>query len=81
MIVGGCGLWLDELRLSGAQLKPGPALLDAGLLLQALPALIFYKLWSTGRFEHKKLFNICLQWQLLKRLNSAQNTKWKAEVY
>lgn len=44
MIVGGCGLWLDELRLSGAQLKPGPALLDAGLLLQALPALIFYKL-------------------------------------
>lgn len=43
-----------------------------------LEAIRFYRLWNTRGLEYEKLFNICLQWQLLQRWVRTPNTEWKA---
>lgn len=50
--------------------SPAPAGASTAGLTVALAGFgpLYFK-GSEGSFEHKKLFNICLQWQLLQRLN------------
>lgn len=64
IIVGGGGLRLDELEQS----CPAPVRASTAGQRLLLQAFMFYKLWSSRNLKYKKLFNVCLHWQLLQKL-------------